>query len=389
MTESTRPLRGGVVVRELLLLAAFVLLEAIGCGPNDTAALPEETVTRLPSDEELKATLDRVIEFTFRDRHLNTSEHAAWQILHGALAYGPDFLVIQEDKLVRAVDLVVDGGPMTGWTIRPGRMIDGRRGMLAPLEQGSAAGQGHKDQWLAVMSQCDLQPTQEFKVGDHTYTMKDWIRQVQNDVHNDPELSWTVIGLSSYLPLDARWKAGDGSQWTLEKIMRHEAEQELNSSACGGSHRLIGMTMALNRYEDERGKLTGRSPRDGWALADKLIRRSVKLAKEYQQADGSFSANYFSRSSSTPDQGEQLGTSGHTLEFLTLALNDQQLKQAWMTRGVVHMCYLIEATRGIGLDCGKLYHAMHGLVLYRTRRFGPLAFGKWADEDLAAARQKQ
>ena len=367
----------------LLFVGLLLFVSTIGCGQDK--ALPET----LPADEELQAMLDEVIEFSFRRRHLSTDQHAAWQILHGALAYGPDFLVMHEGQLVRAVDHVIHGGRMVGWTIRPGQTIDGRRGMLAPVEGGTVAGQGHKDQWLAVMSQCDLPRSQEFKVGDHVYTMEDWLRQVQNDVYNDPELSWTVIGLSKYLAFDAEWTAGDESKWRLEKIVRHEVEQrqKFDSGACGGTHRLIGITMALNRYEEEQGKLADRPKdlRDGWALAAEEIRRSARLAKEYQQSDGSFSASYFSRSNYTDDQGEQLGTSGHTLEFLTLALSDKQIKQAWVTRGVIHMCQLLEATQEIDLDCGKLYHALHGLVLYRERRFGKLDFSKWAEEDLAKA----
>ncbi len=42
-----------------------------------------------------------------------------------------------------------------------------------------------------------------------------------------------------------------------------------------------------------------------------------------------------------------------------------------MTRAVVHLVGCFEKTQKFDLECGALYHAAHGLDLYRTRRFGP------------------
>jgi hypothetical protein len=37
----------------------------------------------------------------------------------------------------------------------------------------------------------------------------------------------------------------------------------------------------------------------------------------------------------------------------------------------VFLCDQFKRTRPIDLECGALYHAAHGLQLYRARRFGP------------------
>ena len=42
-----------------------------------------------------------------------------------------------------------------------------------------------------------------------------------------------------------------------------------------------------------------------------------------------------------------------------------------MTRGLVALLDMLERTEQVELECGGLYHAMHGLELYRLRRFGP------------------
>ena len=74
------------------------------------------------------------------------------------------------------------------------------------------------------------------------------------------------------------------------------------------------------------------------------------------------------------DRAVHLGSPGHTVEFLGLALDSlvqsERLGEPWITPGVVHLCELFQRTRSIDLECGALYHAAHGLALYRDRRFG-------------------
>ena len=41
-----------------------------------------------------------------------------------------------------------------------------------------------------------------------------------------------------------------------------------------------------------------------------------------------------------------------------------------MTRGLSTLLDMLERTEQVELECGGLYHAMHGLELYRLRRFG-------------------
>ena len=74
---------------------------------------------------------------------------------------------------------------------------------------------------------------------------------------------------------------------------------------------------------------------------------------------------------SSPDLAQNLGTTGHILEFLALALTDEQLKEPWVRRAAANLCDLFRRTRNVPLECGALYHAAHGLVLYRSRMFGP------------------
>ncbi len=350
--------RGPILVL-LVLIAGFVG----GC--NKPVAKFEQA--ELPSDEQLRDRIDRAIEFTYNNRHLNTKDQAGWQIVHGALVYGRDFQIYHDGKLVSALDYLLGGGELRGWTMRKGD-----HGLEALLEAGSKTGQGHEDQWLGYLSQCGLPIAQPIVVAGQNYTIKDLITQAQWDIYDGMEATWTLMAFSTYLPLDAEWTAKDGTKWNIERMVRMESEQDLDNSACGGTHRMYGIAVARNRFLAEGGKLTEGA--DGaWEKADKKIKNAVAACKEYQQPDGSFSTNYFARPGTSADIASRISTTGHALEFLTLALGDEELEQPWVTRAVTHLVGCFEKTQKFDLECGALYHAAHGLDLYRARRFGPRA----------------
>ncbi len=320
--------------------------------------------------------IDGVLDFTRQERLLDLDKHAAWQILHGVLAYGKGFEVARGSERHQAVQWVLDGGAMAGWSLRPGP-----RGVIADLDLGSKKGQGHADQWLAVIAQCDLPSAQTVVVGTQQYTIGDLLSQAMYDTYQGKECSWTLIALSTYLTPEQEWQGRDGNRWTLERMIameagpandREQAAQHINEAACGGSHRLIGMTMALNRYRAQVGDqpLTA-----GWATAQQQIDWAIAKAREHQLPSGAFSVQYFRRASGASDLSEHIGATGHTLEFLSLALDETELSQPWVERGVVYLCELFDKTRHIDLECGALYHAAHALVLYRERRFGPREHG--------------
>lgn len=338
----------------------------LGCRPIDSADSLDEITG--PDTSDLASRLDAELEYTFQ-RPLDLTQQATWQILHGALAFQREFQVIDATgKSVSAVDHLLGGGAMNGWDIQlvpsAHRETPGIRALLDP---GSKSGQGHRDQWFAVLSQCDLPPDEPIKIHGQALTMADFVHQVQQDVPRnlEQEYSWTLIGLTAYLPTSAKWTASDGKTWSIEQLVQIELDQDLHNSACGGTHRLIGLTMALNRHLAQGGALEG-----VWKEVDTLVQDSIARARELQNPDGSFSVNYLHRPGKSADLAQDLGATGHMLEFLTLAMTQEQLAEPWVERSVAHMCELFAQTRDIPLECGALYHAAHGMVLYRQRMFG-------------------
>jgi hypothetical protein len=349
---------------------SLVALVFPGCGgsPSDQPAV--ETTAEAVDLDNLCERIDAVLAHAREGRQLNTTDHAAWQVVHGILAFGDAFPITHEGETSSALEYLLSGGQLTGWTLRPGSV-----GVIAVPDPGSKTGQGHQDQWLGYLSQCAVGgiPLETgISTGGETYQVADLLKQATYDLRSGQEATWTLMALSTYLPIDASWTAGDGTEWTTEKVVSMEASADLAESACGGTHRLYGLTVAMNRYLDE----TGLKPEElsgGWAEAEALIQESIELARRYQQADGTFSTNYFVRPSTSPDVFSKIGSTGHTFEFLTVALEQDRLSEPWVQRAAAALVGLLEQTADVPVECGGLYHAAHGLALYRARICGDVA----------------
>ena len=365
-----------------LILASLVVA---GCRPSSETPSP---LAPVPEDAQLRRQLEEVLDWTYTNRHLNLRDHAAWQVMHGALVYKQDFVVEIEPGGERkpAVDYLLAGGKMKGWTFEPGSVLDAatdRRGLRAVLEAGSKTGQGHAEQWLANLAQCNFPPTQTIVVDGRTYTIADYVSQVQLDVPRNVlrEYSWTLSALTAYMPTDAKWTASDGQEWSIARLVEIEAEQELSTSACGGTHRLGGLTVALLRHLQQGGQLEG-----VWQAAEEKIQEAIQTAKQYQNPDGSFSANYFQRGGKSADLTSDVAVTGHIFEFLTLALKDSELTEDWVKRAAAHLVEVLDKTKEVALECGSLYHAAHGLDIYHTRRFEPRSYKPAAQDTSATAK---
>lgn len=355
----------------VLALAGLAGCLTTGCGQRATATTAGDAgpaTMAAPADRRaLCRRIDAVLAHARDDRRLDASVHGAWQVVHGILAFGRDLPLRHDGTESAALDYLLDGGRLTGWALRAGSP-----GVVAVVEEGSTTGQGHPDQWLGYLSQCGRQGLPRdtrLMVGNKAFTVNDLLVQAQADIRPGQEATWTLMALSAYLPPDASWTASDGRAWTTEKVVQMEADADLLTSACGGAHRLYGLVAALQNHR----AATGRTPDQlagGWAAAADVIDECVDRARQFQQADGSFSIHSFERSGTSADVFARLSATGHIFEVLSLALDDERLADPWVTRAADRLVTMLEQTADVDVECGCLYHAAHGLLLYRDRVCG-------------------
>jgi hypothetical protein len=337
------------------------------------------------SDAELLKQIDDALDYTYENRRLDLNEQAAWQMIHGALAFKRDFLVRNGDKDVSALDHVLQGGKMKGWNLVKGDLLDEktqRYGVRALLEEGTKAGQGHTDQWLGYLCDCGMPLDEMVMVEGQKYTLDDYILQAEKDVYRNPakEYSWTLMALSAYRKPGYKWTAGDGSEWSIEKLVEIELGYALDASPCGGAHRMFGLVMARDRHVAAGGKLDGI-----WADCDKKIKDCIAKAKELQNPDGSLSSNYFQRQGMSADLAQAMGSAGHVMEFLAAAMTKEELQEPWARRAIASVASVFRKTKAVDVECGALFHAAHGLRLYRFKVFGPRTFPANAEAEKTAA----
>ena len=348
------------------LAGTAYLLLATGCArPPTTPPTPPATAASLCGR------IGTVLRHAEDRRLLDASVHGAWQAVHGILAFGPGFPLAHDGEVSPALDYLLGGGRMTGWLVRAGDP-----GLLAIVEEGSTTGQGHPDQWLGYLSQCGVAETEaglvaglpldrKIVAGGRNYTLADLLAQACHDIRPGQECSWTLMALAAYLPPDATWTAGDGRRWTTEDVVRMEAESEIVGAACGGSHRLYGLAASVNASRAHHPDPP--RPDSGWAVAEEVLASSIDRARQFQQPDGSFSVHFFERPGRSPDVFATLGATGHVFEVLALFLDDENLAEPWVTRAAERLVTLLERTTDIDVECGALYHAVHGLAIYRQR----------------------
>jgi hypothetical protein len=358
-----------------LFLPRFRWLAAISLCVCTSARCSFGQDDKAPAATNLKATvalqekIERTLEANLKHRMLSTERNGAWQVIHGAVAYGEQLPLETEGKPVLAIDYLFQGGTIDGWSISVGPALPStqRPGVIAKVEPGSYIGQGHPDQWLGYFSQIPLDLNRKILVDGQTLSLIDWARQAQWDVPNNSvgEYSWTLIALTNFFPNEPEWKCADGNVWSIDHLAKFEAKQDLAESACGGMHRLMGLAHAL-RFLQRNDQVL----RDGGKAAKQVVENAIKSARSFQNSDGSFSTNYTSRGGNSGDLSVCISVTGHTLEFLAYALEKNELQDPWMEKAVSRLCDMLKATEKIDAECGGTYHAIAGLKLYHSRRYG-------------------
>ena len=80
-------------------------------------------------------------------------------------------------------------------------------------------------------------------------TINDLIEREQRTCYPRTELTFKLIGLNHYLPSDATWVNDQGMAWDLPRLVSEEIRQPVRGACCGGTHRLIGLSVAYKKRE--------------------------------------------------------------------------------------------------------------------------------------------
>jgi hypothetical protein len=301
---------------------------------------------------------------TYQRRPLNTAQHMPWEVMHGFIAFGiPTQLRVggPAGDPVSAIGWSNSAGVCKGQTMLT--VTDGRLHAL----KGYYGVQGHAAQYLAILAQCRVAAGSPIVVRGHRFTVADLIEEEKLACKARSELTFALIAMAHYLPTDATWESRDGESWSIPRLVEEEIVQPIRGAACGGTHRLFGLSYGCQRRLKATGQLDG-----VYLRADRYVRdfQNFTLTK-LQNRDGSFSTEWFKYPADREDDiDRKIQTTGHILEWLVGSLDQERLYDPRIVAAAEFLCRSLLREPSREWKIGPLGHALHALNMYQERAWG-------------------
>ncbi len=349
-----------------------------GTSTVKSSVLPSNLPPLTQQQRRLRDKIRRVLTHYY-NRPFNTRNRGPWELMHGMLAFEVHSQVLQGGP---------SGDPITavGWLCfnQPCK----RRTLMHLDKDGEMrvrvgpALQGHQGQLLAMLAQSSVSKKYPIRIDDQEFTVADLIEMEKRTCYPRTELTFKLISMAHYLKTDAQWLNDQGLQWDIPRLIREEIRQPVRGAACGGTHRLAGLTLAYKKRV-KRGE-----PVDGdYLRAKKFVQNYQRYAYRLQNSDGSFSTEWFRGRGNEQDIDRRLKTTGHLLEWLLYASTDQELYDRRTTQAANYLADIMYTNRYRDWEAGPLGHAIHALLVYDRLVYGK--HDKWQSTPVASKKTRQ
>ena len=294
----------------------------------------------------------------YYQRTQSVNSRSPWGIMHALIGYGVDAEVTAGSQRVNAIGWLCWNRPCRGMTL----LSADESGIQTKQGPGY---QGHEGQFLSMLALSRVKLDYPMRVDGHELTVGDLLEYEKRTCRSNPELTFKLIGIAHYEKSDVTWTNKWGETWSIPQLVREELSQPINGVACGGVHRLIGLSVAIKKRQKEGRPLDGE-----WSRAAKFIDAYHKYAMKLQNRDGSFSTAWLKRRENSGNADRQVQTTGHILEWLVFSLPQQDLTDRRIVRAVDFLATLMLKNRTHTWEVGPQGHALRALALYNERVFG-------------------
>ncbi len=305
----------------------------------------------------IKAEIQRCLDY-YLTHPENTTRRGPWALMHTILPYGVESEVIAGGRRVNTI----------GWLSFNG--TSGKQNLFQPTRTGfrpvvGPGVQGHEGQFLAILAQSQVQADYPLQINRRRYSVMDLARYEMATCREDSELTFKLIGLSYYLEPNQTWRDNRGRNWTLEKMVAEELAQPINGAACGGVHRLMGLSFSLVQRQEAGQPINGH-----WRRAELYLNDYITYAMSMQNPDGSFSTNWFESRGMDPDIERKVQTTGHILEWIVYTLPDEHLRSPKVQSSLEFLLNTVGREPHKDWPIGPRGHALRAMALYSQRVFG-------------------
>ena len=285
----------------------------------------------------------------------STSVRSPWAVMHALLAFGGEYELVHNQGRVNAIGWMCHNG-----TCRTQRMFTPTsRGFTPNVGDGV---QGHEGQFLAILAQSNVPLNYPIQIGTSKFTVEDLVRHEMSTCKEKSELTFKLIGLSYYLDSNKQWRANDGKQWSIQKLIQEELAQPIVGAACGGVHRLMGFSFSVRQRQLQGQPVTGQ-----YARAAKFVREYIDYTWQLQNPDGSFSTSWYEGRANEPNEERKVQTTGHMLEWLMYTLSEDEINTARVGKSIDFLLSKIYDKREHKWPIGPRGHATRAIALYQDR----------------------
>lgn len=321
------------------------------------AASPVQAEPPAPQiSDALTNKVHRVLNHYYRP--LNSRDQNCWELMHWIIAYGVKSQVLRggpNGLPVNSIGWLCYGGACAG---QPLVYVD--QGRIA-VAKGPKV-QGHHGQFLAILAQAKVMKDYPIELSGQQFTVADLIEFEKLGCQHGMELTFKLIALAHYLDLDETWRNSQGEEWSVSRLVQEEIRAPIIGAACGGTHRLMGISYAV-RERQKRGQ-----PLDGqFGRADIYIRDFHRYTFSLQNSDGSFSTEWFKGPGAKDDLERRLQTTGHILEWLVYSVPPEMLDDYRLVRGVDYLASMLMKNADKDWPLGTLGHGLHALAMFDDR----------------------
>jgi hypothetical protein len=331
-------------------------------GASDDSNEPESLPRLTPQQELMRDQIRKALAHYYH-RPVNARDHSPWEVFHWVIAYNVDAQIYTRGpggEAANAVAWLCYNHPCHGQrllTIEQGR----------PTAKYGVGLEGHPSQFLAILAQSRVMIDYPMMVEGRQFTVEDLVETSKINCNSQKELTFQLIALSHYLDLNDTWKNRTGETWSIPRLIAEEISSPIHGSACGGTHRLMGLSYCVKKRE-QRGE-----PMDGHYLRAKVyVDDYIKFTLRMQNADGSFSTEWFAGRGARPDIDRRIQTTGHILEWMVFAAEEERLQDPQILKAVDYLSKTLLGNMTHDWKIGPLGHALRSLWLYDRRVFKPL-----------------
>ncbi|MBN1909287.1 MAG: hypothetical protein JW818_06080 [Pirellulales bacterium] len=302
---------------------------------------------------------------------LSTRENTPANILHACMAFGCDTQVYHSGTTggrLNGITCLCWNYPCAGYSIL--RTVDDQ---IVPR-----VGYPFQDQpgeFLAVLALSRVPEDYPISIGEKKKgTVEDLVEYEKRNCREGADLSYTLIGLARYCPLDATWENDQGQKWSIARMVQQELDRSGDDAPEGGLPRLLALSYVVDRYQR-----MGQSLKGPLARAVKYLNKFQDYAWELQNDDGSWHPAFFKYRGKGGSAVDQLRSTGQIVRWLVLAVPDHQLQDARLVKAIGRLVQLLNSNnrRGLSLSASSAREvaarldAVHALMLYDMRLFQP------------------